>query len=129
LEGMHQASTGHGPFSQDPTGLPMAHDTEALQLADGDELQLTIAPVANRVGEHLVRMLAYNGSVPGPTLRVQRGSEIVVTVTNDADVEATVHWHGLRLENRYDGVPHDTQAPIPPGGSRVPSATYAAMAL
>jgi FtsP/CotA-like multicopper oxidase with cupredoxin domain len=27
-----------------------------------------------------------------------------------------VHWHGLRLENRYDGVPHETQAPIPVGG-------------
>jgi FtsP/CotA-like multicopper oxidase with cupredoxin domain len=117
MDGMHQASTEHGPFSQDPTGLPMAHDTEILHLADGDELQLTIAPVANRIGEHLVRMLAYNGSVPGPTLRVQQGSEIVVTVTNDADVEATVHWHGLRLENRYDGVPHDTQKPIPIGGT------------
>ncbi|MGH2391292.1 MAG: multicopper oxidase family protein, partial [Chloroflexota bacterium] len=31
---------------------------------------------------------------------------------NDADIETTVHWHGLRLENRYDGVPHDTQPPI-----------------
>ena len=38
-------------------------------------------------------------------------------VTNDGDVEATVHWHGLRLENRYDGVPHETQAPIPVGGT------------
>ena len=118
MEGMHhQTSTEHGPFSRDTTGLPMAHETEALHLADGDELQLTIAPVANRIGEHLVRMLAYNGSVPGPTLRVQQGSEIVVTVRNDADVEATVHWHGLRLENRYDGVPHDTQQPIPIGGT------------
>jgi FtsP/CotA-like multicopper oxidase with cupredoxin domain len=95
----------------------MAHDTETLDLAHGDELQLTIAPVANRIAGHVVRMLAYNGSVPGPTLRVQQGSEIVVTVTNDADVEATVHWHGLRLENRYDGVPHDTQKPIPIGGT------------
>ncbi len=118
MEGMHhQTPTEHGPFSRDTTGLPLAHETEILHLADGDDLQLTIAPVANRIGEHLVRMLAYNGSVPGPTLRVQQGSEIVVTVRNDADVEATVHWHGLRLENRYDGVPHDTQQPIPIGGT------------
>jgi FtsP/CotA-like multicopper oxidase with cupredoxin domain len=33
-------------------------------------------------------------------------------VTNNGDVDATVHWHGLRLENRYDGVPEETQAPI-----------------
>ena len=38
-------------------------------------------------------------------------------MTNDGDVDATVHWHGLRLENRYDGVPHETQAPIPIGGT------------
>ena len=38
-------------------------------------------------------------------------------VTNDGDMEATVHWHGLRVENRYDGVPFETQAPIPIGGT------------
>src|ERR1051326_9360558 len=62
-------------------------------------------------------MLAYNGSIPGPNLHVDQGSEITVGVSNDGDVEATVHWHGLRLENRYDGVPHETQEPIPVGGS------------
>ena len=61
-------------------------------------------------------MLGYNGSIPGPTLKVRQGSEIVVHVTNDGDLDTTVHWHGLRLENRYDGVPHETQEPIPVGG-------------
>lgn len=62
-------------------------------------------------------MLAYNGSIPGPTLHVDQGSEITVHVTNAGDIETTVHWHGLRLENRFDGVPHETQEPIPIGGS------------
>jgi FtsP/CotA-like multicopper oxidase with cupredoxin domain len=48
-------------------------------------------------------MLAYNGSIPGPTFRVQQGSELVVHVVNEGDLDATVHWHGLRLDNRYDG--------------------------
>ena len=78
--------------------------------------ELRIAPVANQLGDDRVRMLAYNGSIPGPTLRVRQGSEITVHVRNDADTEATVHWHGLRLDNAYDGVPHETQAPIPVGG-------------
>ena len=60
-------------------------------------------------------MLGYNGSIPGPTLHVDQGSEITVSATNDGDVDATVHWHGLRLENRYDGVPEETQAPIRSG--------------
>ena len=59
-------------------------------------------------------MLAYNGSIPGPTLKIPQGATITVHVTNQGDLEATVHWHGLRLENRYDGT-HDTQAPIPVG--------------
>ena len=61
-------------------------------------------------------MIAYNGSVPGPAIRVREGSELVVDVVNEGDLEATVHWHGLRLDNRYDGT-HETQAPIPVGGS------------
>ena len=56
-------------------------------------------------------MLAYNGSIPGPTLKVREGSEITVDIENRGDVEDTVHWHGLRLENRYDGT-HQTQSPI-----------------
>ena len=61
-------------------------------------------------------MLSYNGSIPGPTLRVRQGSEVVVRVRNDGDTEATVHWHGLRLDNAYDGVPFETQPPIEIGG-------------
>ena len=48
---------------------------------------------------------------PGPTLRVRQGTEIVVHAVNCGDLDATVHWHGLRLDNRYDGTT-ETQAPI-----------------
>jgi len=115
--GHHQIDAGIGEFSRDTSGLPMVEPTKDAVLADGDHLDLRIAPVANHIGDAIVRMLAYNGSIPGPTLRVKQGSEIVVEVMNDGDIDATVHWHGLRLENRYDGVPHETQRPIPVGGS------------
>jgi FtsP/CotA-like multicopper oxidase with cupredoxin domain len=103
-------------FPTDPTGLPEAGRPAPLELADGDTLDLRVAPVAKRLGEATVRMLGYNGSIPGPTLKVHQGSEIIVKVENHGDLDTTVHWHGLRLENRYDGVPHETQAPIPVGG-------------
>jgi FtsP/CotA-like multicopper oxidase with cupredoxin domain len=61
-------------------------------------------------------MLAYNGSIPGPTLRVRQGSQIAVDVANEGDLDATVHWHGLRLDTRYDGT-HETQRPIPVDGT------------
>ncbi len=102
-------------FPTDIEGLPEAHAPEAVELADGDRFDLRIAPVAKRLGDATVRMLAYNGSIPGPTLKVREGSEVVVDIENQGDLEGTVHWHGLRLENRYDGT-HQTQQPMPVGG-------------
>jgi FtsP/CotA-like multicopper oxidase with cupredoxin domain len=101
-------------FPRETEGLPEAGKTELVELADGDEFELEIKPVKKRIGDATVRMLTYNGSVPGPTLKVPQGATITVHVTNHGDLDATVHWHGLRLENRYDGT-HDTQAPIPVG--------------
>jgi FtsP/CotA-like multicopper oxidase with cupredoxin domain len=103
-------------FSTDTAGIVEAVGSEVVDLADGDVVELRIAPVAKRIEDSTVRMLAYNGSIPGPTLRVREGSELVVNVANEADLDATVHWHGLRLDNRYDGT-HETQAPIPVGGT------------
>jgi FtsP/CotA-like multicopper oxidase with cupredoxin domain len=104
-------STTPEHFPTDVEGLPKAHPPERVELSDGDEFNLRIGPVAKRIGEDTVRMLAYNGSIPGPVLEVQEGSEIVVNIENQGDMEATVHWHGLRLENRYDGT-HETQTPV-----------------
>ena len=103
-------------FPREIAGLPRSTQTEIVELADGDTFDLRIAPVTKRIGEATVRMLAYNGSIPGPTLKVRQGSEVIVNVANDGDLEATVHWHGVRVENRYDGT-HQTQAPISVGGS------------
>src|SRR5215218_4595878 len=103
-------------FPTETTGLPACRRPEIVELSDGAALDLEIAAVAKRLGDTTVRMLAYNGSIPGPTLRVAQGSEVEVNVVNQGDLEATVHWHGLRLENRYDGT-HETQAPIPVGES------------
>jgi FtsP/CotA-like multicopper oxidase with cupredoxin domain len=102
-------------FPTDTTGLADAVATKPVDLAEGAEFRLAIRPVRKRLGDHTVRMLGYNGSIPGPTLRVPEGSEIRVDVHNEGDLDATVHWHGLRLENSSDGT-HETQQPIPVGG-------------
>jgi FtsP/CotA-like multicopper oxidase with cupredoxin domain len=101
-------------FPREIAGLPRSTQSEIVELADGDTFDLRIAPVAKRIGDTTVRMLAYNGSTPGPTLKVRQGSEVIVNVANEGDLEATVHWHGVRLDNRYDGT-HQTQVPIEVG--------------
>jgi len=111
-----QLTATAGTFSTDTANLQDCVAPAVVELADGDAFDLRIAPVVKTIGDDRVRMLAYNGSIPGPTLWVPQGAEIRVRVRNDADVDATVHWHGLRLDNEYDGVPYETQPPIPLGG-------------
>jgi FtsP/CotA-like multicopper oxidase with cupredoxin domain len=110
-------------FPRETAGLRGAAATTAVELSDGDHFTLRIAPVSKRIADATVRMLAYNGSIPGPTLRVPEGAEVLVDVENEGDLEATVHWHGLRLENRFDGT-HETQDPIPVGGRYTARVTF-----
>lgn len=73
---------------------------------------------------------AYEGTVPGPVLRVRKDAELSVRLVNRLDQPTTVHWHGVRIQNDMDGVANLTQAPVAAGASfdyrfRVPDAgTY-----
>jgi FtsP/CotA-like multicopper oxidase with cupredoxin domain len=89
--------SSHDLFRTETAGLPGSQPTAVVSLSDGDVFDLHVSPVVKQLGDSAVRMLAYNGSVPGPALRVRQGSEVVVNVVNDGDLDATVHWHGLRL--------------------------------
>src|SRR3954453_1588343 len=113
---MHTHSHADAQFPTDTTDLEFATDPQTFEIPHGGAVDLRIAPVKKRLGDATVRMLAYNGSVPGPTLKVAQGSEVTVRVENHGDLEATVHWHGLRLDNRYDGT-HETQRPMDVGES------------
>ena len=62
---------------------------------------------------------AYDGTVPGPELRLRQGEPVRITVVNNLGEDTTVHWHGIRLPNAMDGVPGLTQKPIRPGESFV----------
>jgi FtsP/CotA-like multicopper oxidase with cupredoxin domain len=61
---------------------------------------------------------AYNGSVPGPELRFRQGARLKLEVENALQAGTTVHWHGIRVPNAMDGVPHLTQPPIAANGGR-----------
>jgi FtsP/CotA-like multicopper oxidase with cupredoxin domain len=73
------------------------------------EAEITIAPGVK------VRAQTYNGTVPGPTIRVTEGDTVRVTLKNELKEETSIHWHGLHVPNGQDGVPPFTQKPIKPG--------------
>ena len=61
-------------------------------------------------------MYAFNGQAPGPLIRARQGATFFVRLRNELDRPVTVHWHGVRLDNPFDGSPGMTQPPIAPGG-------------
>lgn len=80
-------------------------------------IRLTAEEVALDLGGRKVTTWGYNGTVPGPLLRVRAGDSVRAAVTNGLPERTTIHWHGIRLANGMDGVPDVTQAAIPPSGT------------
>ena len=106
-----------GAFSTNITGLAEAKMSETVELKNGDSYDLVASIVKKKIGNSEVKMLAYNGMIPGPTIRVPQDAEITVNFTNKTDVDTTIHSHGIRLENKFDGVPDVTQKAVKPGES------------
>jgi FtsP/CotA-like multicopper oxidase with cupredoxin domain len=99
----------------DTPSPPLARPHEVIQRAAGDTLRLEAGVVRRSLGGQSYTMYAFNGQWPGPLLEVARGAAIVVAFTNNLSESTTVHWHGIRLENRFDGVADLTQRAVPPG--------------
>lgn len=66
----------------------------------------------------VVTAWAFNGTMPGPTLRVTEGDIVRVHFTNTHHQPHTIHWHGIYADQKHDGVPH-TSAAVMPGETRV----------
>ncbi len=64
-----------------------------------------------------VTAYTYNGTVPGPMIRVTEGDQVRIIVKNELPDPTTVHWHGVEVPNAMDGVPGVTQDPIQPSES------------
>ena len=106
-----------GTFSVDISGLSEAKQNEMVELADGATYDLTARIVKKEIGNAEIKMLAYNGMVPGPLIKVAEGATVTLNFKNETDVPTTIHSHGIRLDNAFDGVPGVTQKEVGVGES------------
>jgi len=112
------SKSNSGFFSQEINeNTPFAKESEIIELKNGDTYEMVAGIVKQEVGNRTVKRLAYNGQIPGPVLKIDKDAEITLKFTNNLDVETTLHSHGLRLDNKFDGVPDVTQDPIEIGES------------
>lgn len=106
-----------GSFSANTRDYPQVKKTEIVELKNGENYDLTASFVTKDINGQKVKMLAYNGSIPGPVLKVTQGSQVTINFINNTDVDSTIHPHGIRLDNKFDGVAGVTQDAVKPGES------------
>ncbi|HUN76826.1 MAG TPA: multicopper oxidase family protein [Steroidobacteraceae bacterium] len=83
------------------------------------DFTLNIGAAALEVApSHFVSTIAYNGTSPGPILRMREGRPVTVDVVNSTDAAEWVHWHGLAVPPEVDGSQEEGTPPIPAGGRR-----------
>lgn len=102
--------------------LELAKDAKGGQLIeftlDGDTkvFELTAKAVQWPILKDVIATAwTYNGTVPGPMIRVTDGDKVRVILKNDLPQPTTIHWHGIAVPNAMDGIPDVTQKPIEPG--------------
>ncbi len=101
----------------DLASLPPARPRRVVHLRNGDTLALEAQLVRRTIAGKTFVMYAFNGQYPGPLIDVRQGTTIVVRFRNGIDQPTAVHWHGVRLDNRFDGAVGVTQPAIQRGGT------------
>jgi manganese oxidase len=116
----HAAAVVKRFLGGEATSMPMGNQPLEPRL-DGDTkvFELTIDKIQHRIDalRDPIPALGYNGTWPGPRLSVVEGDKVRAIFKNNLDETTGVHFHGQRVPNAMDGVPHVTQEPIQPGAS------------
>jgi suppressor of ftsI len=90
--------------------------TETFDLKNSNTFDLSASYITKTINGVSQKMLAYNGSIPGPTIRVVQGSEVTINFKNDTDIPQLLHSHGVRMDNAFDGS-QAVQKELKPGES------------
>lgn len=97
--------------------VPNAKPSSILMVKNGDTIDLSPMVVKKMINGKEQVMFGYNGQIPGPLIKVKQGSTFYVNVMNKIPLPTTNHWHGLRLDNAFDGMPGISQSEIRTGDS------------
>lgn len=91
---------------------------ERLEAASSKaDVTLRIAPASVEIApRQSIRTVTYNGSIPGPVLRMTEGKRVAIDLVNDTDVPELVHWHGQTVSAEVDGAEEEGSPFVPPHG-------------
>lgn len=95
------------------TGV-LAPPRRTLSVVDGRTINLHIARTRLAVAGQSALATTVNGGIPGPEIRLREGQDITLRVSNTLDEDTSIHWHGLLVPPKMDGVPGVSFPGIPP---------------
>ena len=83
------------------------------------DYSLRIAPLRLELAPgKVIDTFGYNGTVPGPVLRLREGRQVSIDIRNDTDVDDIIHWHGLYLPSTADGAMEEGSPMVERGGTQ-----------
>jgi FtsP/CotA-like multicopper oxidase with cupredoxin domain len=102
-----------------PGAPAQGQPTTPAPAADSADITLRIAPVTVELApDRILSTIGYNGTAPGPVLRMKEGKPVRVNVINETDTPEYVHWHGLLIPPEVDGADEEGTPVVPARGSR-----------
>src|SRR3978361_787887 len=111
-------ATAGSPLAAQPMQMPMGAPTGRLELT-GTEFTLRIAPVTVELAPNrILSTIGYNGTSPGPRVRMREGVPVTGKVGNSTDAPEFVDFHGLPTPSDVDGAEEEGPPVVPPRGSR-----------
>src|SRR3984957_4637322 len=94
-----------------------AIDKAYTQIVTAPDYSLRIAPLRLELAPgKVIQTFGYNGTVPGPVLRLREGRQVSIDIRNDTDVDDIIHWHGLYVPAAADGAMEEGSPMVPPRG-------------
>jgi FtsP/CotA-like multicopper oxidase with cupredoxin domain len=113
------AAAASGSLQAQQMPMPPMPSAKAAKEISGTEFNLEIAPVTVELAPNrIVSTIGYNGSSPGPLLRMKEGVPVTVNVVNKTDVPELVHFHGLLIPPDVDGSEEQGTPMVPAHGAR-----------
>src|SRR5215471_9844292 len=106
------------PLNAQHMPMPSASDLAGPAELTGTDFTIQIAPVTVELAPNrIISTIGYNGTSPGPRLRMKEGVPVTVKIVNATDVPEYLHFHGLLIPSEVDGAEEEGTPVVPPHGS------------
>lgn len=89
----------------------------SLPTVSGEDITLTIARQTTLIDGRRFKAIGVNGTTPAPLIRLREGQRVRLNVVNQLEVDSSIHWHGVLVPAKFDGVPGVSFPGIKPGSS------------